>query len=541
MVKDSFKWDVFVSHNRRQKLWVRQFVAQLRDHGLQVFFDEDSIPPGIPVLTAIEQGVDQSRYLLFVITPSSVASEWVSLETSLLLFSDPAARHGRLIPLLLEKTPETDIRPAVRILNWTDLTKPQERTRQYQILLRHLGIEETLTPPAQGKSRKVRSNVQTQDPLLARRALRVQLTDITCLLYKDAYDDPAFLVVPDGMPVLSQKKFLPDVPLLLPKIEEKLVWRKSMDAVPQQYPQGPMVATLRAQLPSPQIHDGILYRFLGSDDGKEFHFCRGSYFDFLNSCEYLSLELASAIHDNRFAYEILQQEDSDNYRQVVSFLLAHPNLIPLRLATDPFTFESRCTAFGTCALVIVKRTNKPARMILNMRSSALTETPDLLHVIPAGTFQPNMFDDRFHEIEFSFTENLVREFAEELLDAEDLRRPKVEPLDPEEMYSRRGKTFRQHVVRNGNYSIFYLGTVVDPVNLKPEILTVFMVHEGFLFNVDKRELVKSWESGRLSLHEFTEGELDYLIGKSNFVPTGKAHLMLVRKHFRFLSDALSQI
>jgi hypothetical protein len=68
-----------------------------------------------------------------------------------------------------------------------------------------------------------------------------------------------------------------------------------------------------------------------------------------------------------------------------------------------------------------------------------------------------------------------------------------------------------------------------------------MVHDGFLFNVGRHELIKSWESGRLSLHEFTEEELEFLIGKSNFVPTGKAHLMLVRKHFAFLSSALSAI
>src|SRR4051812_25531646 len=41
-------WDVFVSHNKQQKPWVRQVVDQWRSLGLRVFFDEDSIEPGEP-------------------------------------------------------------------------------------------------------------------------------------------------------------------------------------------------------------------------------------------------------------------------------------------------------------------------------------------------------------------------------------------------------------------------------------------------------------------------------------------------------------
>jgi hypothetical protein len=67
-----------------------------------------------------------------------------------------------------------------------------------------------------------------------------------------------------------------------------------------------------------------------------------------------------------------------------------------------------------------------------------------------------------------------------------------------------------------------------------------MIHEGF-FNLGRDELSRSWESGHMSLHDFTKGELDSLIAKSNLVPTGKAHLMLVKKHYDFLAKALWHI
>jgi hypothetical protein len=50
------EYDVFVSHNRKNKPWVRMFVALLRNEGLSVFFDEDSIPFGRDIVHAIEEG-----------------------------------------------------------------------------------------------------------------------------------------------------------------------------------------------------------------------------------------------------------------------------------------------------------------------------------------------------------------------------------------------------------------------------------------------------------------------------------------------------
>ena len=58
-------WDVFVSHNRQDKPWVRVFVQHLRELGLRVFFDEDSISVGgefhREVSEALEPGL-RSKY-----------------------------------------------------------------------------------------------------------------------------------------------------------------------------------------------------------------------------------------------------------------------------------------------------------------------------------------------------------------------------------------------------------------------------------------------------------------------------------------------
>jgi hypothetical protein len=137
-----FNWDVFVSHNRHQKPWVRALVDQWRSLALKVFFDEDTIEPGEDVVGAIERGIERSRHVVFIITPTSVASPWVAMETAMTIFNDPDARARRLIPVLLEPTPRDRIRPGVRRLNWIDLTDPGTRLDRYHYLLKFLMVTE---------------------------------------------------------------------------------------------------------------------------------------------------------------------------------------------------------------------------------------------------------------------------------------------------------------------------------------------------------------------------------------------------------------
>src|SRR5689334_13064467 len=88
-------WDVFVSHNGKDKVWVRHFVRQLRSLSLRVFFAEDDIRPGANFLRALSMALQTSRYIVLVLSPSSLSSDWVALEYSIAVVSDPSARERR--------------------------------------------------------------------------------------------------------------------------------------------------------------------------------------------------------------------------------------------------------------------------------------------------------------------------------------------------------------------------------------------------------------------------------------------------------------
>jgi hypothetical protein len=133
-------YDVFLSHNRRQKPWVRHVVAFLRERGLRVFFDEDSINPGEDIVSALERAVESSKSLVLVLSRSSVFSKWVAFETTLRIYDNPDSTLSRLIPILVEPIDRTMIRPAVRRLDAVDLTDPRTREAEFLHFLKSLGI-----------------------------------------------------------------------------------------------------------------------------------------------------------------------------------------------------------------------------------------------------------------------------------------------------------------------------------------------------------------------------------------------------------------
>jgi hypothetical protein len=140
------KYKVFLSHNRKQKGWVRELAHRLRNAGVKVFFDEDSVKKGADVVGAIEDGLEASRYVVLIITPSSVASTWVALETAITIYSDPTAAKNKLIPVMLEPVDLTEIRPAIRRLNMADLTNPETRDKEFKSLWTDLKIVKTKIP-----------------------------------------------------------------------------------------------------------------------------------------------------------------------------------------------------------------------------------------------------------------------------------------------------------------------------------------------------------------------------------------------------------
>ncbi len=101
MKEPQFAFDVFLSHNFKDKLRVRMLAERLRSAGLRVWFDEWIIQPGDDIYLTIERGLEVSRTLILCLSDNAIGSDWVGLERSTALFRDPSNKTRRFIPLLL--------------------------------------------------------------------------------------------------------------------------------------------------------------------------------------------------------------------------------------------------------------------------------------------------------------------------------------------------------------------------------------------------------------------------------------------------------
>jgi hypothetical protein len=90
------KTDVFISYARRDGTILAQKLAQgLRNAGLNVFLDQDSIPPGANWDQTLDDALEEANHILVVLTPFSVVSEEVTAEWRPML-----SKGKNVVPLL---------------------------------------------------------------------------------------------------------------------------------------------------------------------------------------------------------------------------------------------------------------------------------------------------------------------------------------------------------------------------------------------------------------------------------------------------------
>lgn len=76
MAESQFKFDVFLSHNSKDKPRVRALAERLRAAGVRVWFDEWVIQPGDDIYLAIEHGLEASRMLVLCMSPNAFRCCW---------------------------------------------------------------------------------------------------------------------------------------------------------------------------------------------------------------------------------------------------------------------------------------------------------------------------------------------------------------------------------------------------------------------------------------------------------------------------------
>jgi hypothetical protein len=77
-----YRYDAYISYNRRTDArLVKELATTLSDdYGLQLFLDEWRLAIGDSFTEAIDKALEESRFIIFIISPSGLKSPWLDLE-----------------------------------------------------------------------------------------------------------------------------------------------------------------------------------------------------------------------------------------------------------------------------------------------------------------------------------------------------------------------------------------------------------------------------------------------------------------------------
>lgn len=234
-------------------------------------------------------------------------------------------------------------------------------------------------------------------------------------------------------------------------------------------PRGPRLGYAEAVLahePGRRLWNGAVHRLVAArrpdhedrargDDGGPvpalvLEFATGEYFATIDTCEVLAHELAARPQDRRLRS-------------------LHP---------DPFDFRSRSTGLAVATLTIVTDPRGP-RVFLIRRAPDVAVAPGMVHVVPAGEFQPT--DDG--EGALDLVGLIGRELQEELADVDE-RESSGEPL--------------RALLESGDARAWTWGVFVDALTLKAELLCALVLGPEALASIAGSRITSGVEGTLLS-------------------------------------------
>ncbi len=106
------RFAAFISHSSTDKDRVREFVSQLRGAGIPYWIDEEQITFGDPIVAKIEEGLQNSRYVVVCLSQNLATSGWCRAEYGPILYREfSGTTSRRVIPLSLDGSTGADSTP----------------------------------------------------------------------------------------------------------------------------------------------------------------------------------------------------------------------------------------------------------------------------------------------------------------------------------------------------------------------------------------------------------------------------------------------
>lgn len=128
---------IFLSHDHRDKPFVRRVAADLASVGIMVWVDKAELRVGDSLLSSIASAIDEMDYLAVVLSPSAVSSAWFENELEQAMTTQLAEKSVRVLPLLYQAC---EIPAFLRGKFYADFTEPFNYEAAIQLICKSVGL-----------------------------------------------------------------------------------------------------------------------------------------------------------------------------------------------------------------------------------------------------------------------------------------------------------------------------------------------------------------------------------------------------------------
>lgn len=322
------------------------------------------------------------------------------------------------------------------------------------------------------------------------------------------------------LPILGKREWVPTVPLDIRDIGLTLAEERPEPRSKTDYPlpsstkkadrQG--YSAIMQQVGGLDLFNGRIYRLTGVDaDLKHMEFAVAKYYDYLDSSEVMAYESAERVASGRKG--VLR----GSYRKALG---------------DPFSLKNRVTSLGINTLTIRLNGGDPTFFLHERDPKKVAIDSALISVAPAGEFTPSDRTLESVQSDFSLWRNIMREYAEEFLGHEEARGRGGRWID----YATSSPYVElQRGIDEGSVRCWVLGLGLDPLNWKPELMTVCVLDSN-VFDTVFEEMVERNDEGEMLVGpqdkglKFDEATVNLYARAAHTAPSTKACLLLAWQH-----------
>lgn len=137
---------IFLCHSSKDKFFVRELAAKLREAGIRVWLDEAEMKIGDSLTKKIGDAIGAMDFFGVTLSSHSIDSEWVQRELQVAVQRELQERKVVVLPLLLEPV---EVPPFLRDKLYADFTTPESFNATFPKLLETLGAKAGFITPSQ--------------------------------------------------------------------------------------------------------------------------------------------------------------------------------------------------------------------------------------------------------------------------------------------------------------------------------------------------------------------------------------------------------